>query len=371
MKAGLYLRQKIDFVKKLEDLPIFLLLAVVSTCCFGFLILYSASNNLQPWLYKQIINFCIFFPCAIILAFIDLKTIFNLSYFFYFVTLLLLIGVEAFGTSAMGAKRWIDFGLLKIQPSELIKPALVLMIARYCHRLQAYEIDKLSKLLPLLFAIFLPVILVIKQPDLGTGMIILIVAAIMLFAAGVSIKKFIITGMGIIGFLPVVWTLMHEYQKKRVLIFFDPGRDPLGAGYNIIQSKIAVGSGGLLGKGLTQGTQSGLDFLPEHQTDFIFATLAEELGFAGAAVLLILYGIITFFSLSIVFNCKTIFARMLVLGITATFFCHIFVNISMVIGILPVVGVPLPFISYGGTMMASMLLGFGLVMNAHMHQRNF
>jgi rod shape determining protein RodA len=218
-------------------------------------------------------------------------------------------------------------------------------------------------ILPLIASI-IPIALVIKQPDLGTGIITLIVVCFMFFAAGVKRIYFIISGVAGLAAMPAIWFMLYDYQRSRILTFIDPEADPLGKGYNIIQSKIAIGSGGLFGKGLLSGTQGPLSFLPEYETDFIFSFLTEELGFIGGIMLLVLYSLIIISSLSVAINCRSKFAKLLTIGIVTLFFCHIFINIAMVMGLLPAVGVPLPLISYGRTMMVSMLLGFGLIMNA-------
>ena len=210
--------------------------------------------------------------------------------------------------------------------------------------------------------------MIIKQPDLGTGMIILIIASFIFFAAGVGIKKFLIVFAGLCAFMPILWAFLREYQKKRILVFLNPELDPLGSGYNIVQSKISIGSGGLFGKGIGSGTQSQLHFLPEHQTDFIFASLSEDFGFLGGIILLTLYSLIIYVSIGIAINSKSVFGKLLAIGVISMFFSHIFINIGMVMGLVPVVGVPLPLISYGGTMMGSMLGGFALVMNVHINQ---
>ncbi|MGI4776436.1 MAG: FtsW/RodA/SpoVE family cell cycle protein, partial [Janthinobacterium lividum] len=241
-------------------------------------------------------------------------------------------------------------------------------LSRFFHHMKTEDFTKTSKIFVALFAVIIPVILIIKQPDLGTGLILLIVAIIMFFSSGIQVWKFIVFATGVVFCLPIIWHMMYEYQRKRVLMFLNPEQDPLGAGYNIIQSKIAIGSGGLFGKGLTKGTQSHLDFLPEHQTDFIFASLAEELGFVGCLFLLILYTMIILICLAIAINCKNIFGKFVVIGMASILFSHVFINIAMVMGLLPVVGVPLPFMSYGGTMMASMLVGMGFVMNVAVHK---
>jgi len=360
-----------SYFNKLKKLPVTMIFIMSIICFIGFIALYSASDsNIHPWAYKQIINFCIFLPIAIIISVIDLKIIFKFSYLFYFSIIILLLGIELFGHISMGAKRWIDLGFIRLQPSEPAKLAIVLMLARYFHELKSENVLKFKHIILPIFTVFIPTILIIKQPDLGTGIVTIIVAATLFFVAGIRIWYFIIAGALSIISLPIIWNIMHDYQKNRVLVFLNPEKEPLGAGYNIIQSKIAIGSGGLFGKGLAAGTQSHLAFLPEHQTDFIFATLAEEFGFTGGLILLLLYSILIFISLMIAVNCKTTFGKLVVIGVTTILFSHVFINISMVMGMLPVVGVPLPFVSFGGTMMASMLLGFGLIMNAEIHKNS-
>lgn len=352
--------------KTLEKLPKALLISVIITCLYGFLILYSAGhNNLFPWAYKQLINFAIFIPVMLLITNLNIRTIYNYSYIFYFFILFLLILVELFGYKAMGATRWLVIGGLRIQPSELAKIAVVLFLSRYFSDISYEKVTKIRYLIIPTIAVLLQVGLVIKQPDLGTGMVLLIVSASMFYISGVKNWKFVVLFF-IIGFSsPFIWANLHDYQKKRVEVFLNPENDPLGSGYNIIQSKIAIGSGGLLGNGLGKGSQAHLSFLPERQTDFIFSCLAEDLGFVGVFVLFLLYFLIIYFSMSISANSRSLYAKILTAGITSIFFAHIFVNIGMVSGVLPVVGIPLPLISYGGTIMASILMGFGIIMNVH------
>jgi rod shape determining protein RodA len=363
-------RSKNHTLGKLRKIPILLPTIISIICIYGFIVLYSAAGgNIMPWAYKQMIIFCIFMPIAFFIALVDVRLIYNLSYYLYFFVLLLLFFVEIAGKTAMGATRWIDFGILRLQPSEPAKIVIVLMLAKYFH-----DITKLNSnnfiwniLIPLM-AVLLPVMLIIKQPDLGTGIVTLLVAILMFVAVGTRSIYFIVSGIiGLIS-LPIIWRFLHNYQKNRILIFIDPEKDPLGAGYNIIQSKIAIGSGGLFGKGFLHGTQSHLSFLPEYQTDFIFAFLTEELGFVGGIILLFLYMLVIINSLAIAMICRSIFGKLIVVGITSIFFYHIFINIGMVMGLMPVVGVPLPLVSYGGTMMVSMLIGLGLIMNAAVNQ---
>ncbi len=351
-------------------LPIALFLLIFLNSLYGILILYSAGfNNFEPWAFKQMLNFLIFFPIMLVVAMIDIKLIYRFSYLSYLIVLALLVAVHFFGHTAMGAKRWLGFAGFRIQPSELAKIAMVLFLARYFHTMKAENITKIWHLIPAVIAVILPMILIVKQPDLGTAIVILGVSIMIFFAAGVKFWKFITLFIGIIISFPIIWMNMHEYQKKRIEVFLDPDQDRLGSSYNIIQSKIAIGSGGFWGNGLGKGTQSHLSFLPEHQTDFIFACLSEDLGFVGGFILLLIYGLIIYLSTAIAINAKSMFTRILVVGITSIYFFHIFINIGMVTGIMPVVGIPLPLISYGGTMVGSILVGFGFVMNAHINQR--
>ena len=361
---------KEKFLKKIGQIPLSLPLFVSLVCIYGFILLYSAAEgSIEPWASKQIVIFCIFMPISILIAMLDLRLIYRFSYLLYIFTLVLLVIVEFTGKSVMGATRWINFGIFTVQPSELVKIAVVLMLAKYFHESAKYNLNGYGIFFPIIASI-IPIALVIKQPDLGTGIITMIVVIVMFFAAGIKWIYFVVSGLLGLTAMPLAWLMMHNYQRNRILTFLDPERDPLGAGYNIIQSKIAIGSGGLFGKGLLSGTQSQLSFLPEHQTDFIFAFLTEELGFVGGFILLILYSMLLVSSLSVAINCRSEFAKLMTVGITTLFFRHVFINIAMVMGLLPVVGVPLPLVSYGRTMMVSMLVGFGLIMNAAVNQRS-
>lgn len=357
------------YFSKFKKLPKLLLLLIVITCCYGFAILYSAGDmQLYPWAFKQIINFLIFFPVMIIIALMDLRILYKYSYLFYFTIVILLILVALFGHTAMGAKRWLSIGSFRIQPSEPAKIAIVLFLARYFNDIKYENIKNIKYIIPAVMGILFPAALIIKQPDLGTGMVTLFVSSAILLASGLRIWKFAAVGIILTLSAPIIWSNLHNYQKERVLVFISPEHDKLGSGYNIIQSKIAIGSGGLMGKGFGEGTQSHLSFLPEHQTDFIFACLAEDFGLLGTTILLILYSLIIISSLSISVDSKIPFAKLVTVGITAIFFSHVFINVGMVTGLLPVVGIPLPLISYGGTMMASMLIGFGVIMNVHVNR---
>lgn len=318
--------------------------------------------------HKQILYYITFLPIGILLALVDIRYIYKYSYILYFIVCVVLVMVEIAGYKVMGARRWIGISALRIQPSEVAKISVILMLARYFHDISAYKLKKIQYSIVPLLLIAIPITLVIKQPDLGTGIIILLITASMFFAAGITLWIFIITFIAGIILLPIIWNLLHNYQKKRIKVFLNPELDPLGSGYNIIQSKVAIGSGGLSGKGFAQGTQSHLNFLPEPQTDFIFACLGEEFGFIGGFLLLTLYFIIICYSLVVAINVRNTFSKLVAIGIASMLFWHVFINIAMVTGLLPVVGIPLPLISYGGTIIASTLLGIGLVMNSYVNK---
>jgi rod shape determining protein RodA len=268
----------------------------------------------------------------------------------------------------MGAQRWIDLGIINLQPSEVMKIALVLALARYFHGLATEDVGRPLKLVVPTVIVLTPVALVLKQPDLGTAMMLLLAGAAVFFAAGVRIWMFAVVLATGLAALPVGWEFLHDYQRRRVLTFLEPEGDPLGAGYHILQSKIALGSGGLFGKGLLQGTQSHLNFLPEKQTDFIFTMLAEEFGLVGSLAMLAIYTIILAHCFAIALSAKSQFGRLVAIGIATTFFLYLFINMAMVMGLIPVVGVPLPLVSYGGTAIVSLMLGFGLVMCVYVHR---
>ena len=355
--------------RKLYDLPYSLLFLIFSICVCSIAVLYSAGGgNMHPWAFKQAMFCILFFPIMIIIAVTDIKVIYNLTYLCFIGAVISLILVAIAGHTAMGAKRWIKIASFSFQPSELAKIASILMLARYFHDAQSEDIGRIKIVMVPVLLMLVPIGLIIKQPDLGTGMILLFTTAALLFAAGARIWKFISVGLGALVAMPFLWGMLHAYQKKRVYIFLNPESDPLGSGYNIIQSKIAIGSGGIFGKGYTKGTQSQLRFLPEHQTDFIFPTFAEETGFIGGIILLLLYAAIIILSSLIAVQAKSVFAKLTATGIGALFFCHIFINMAMVMGMLPVVGIPLPLVSYGGTMVGSMFIAFGILMNIYIHR---
>ena len=346
-----------------------LIALITAVACVGFLTLYSAARGqIEVWALKQMMRFALGMVILFIVAMIDIRFWMRQAYTLYLFAMVLLVAVQIRGTIGMGAQRWIDLGFIQIQPSEIMKIALVLTLARYFHGATYQEVGRPLFLIPPLIMVLAPVGLVLKQPDLGTGMMLMMSSGAMFFLAGVRLWKFGVLIAGGLAVVPVAWNFLHDYQRKRLVIFLNPDEDPLGAGYHITQSKIALGSGGLLGKGFMQGTQSRLDFLPEKQTDFIFTMFAEEWGMIGGLVLLVLYVLLVAYGYAIALRCRSQFGRLVALGITTTFFLYFFINTAMVMGLVPVVGVPLPLISYGGTSMLSLLFGFGLVMSAYIHR---
>lgn len=354
----------------LKLVPWFMVLIITLISSIGFVLMYdAASGSMEPWASKQISFFLIFSTLMLAIGLVELKIIYQFAYVFYGITLLLLILVEIFGHNAMGATRWVNLGFMKLQPAEPMKLAIILALARYFHALSYQDILQIRSLIIPIIMLLAPALLIIKQPDLGTGIITLMVGAIMFFIAGVRMWKFVLSFVVILGYLPITWHYLYDYQKQRILIFFDPESDPLGDGYNIIQSKIAIGSGGLFGKGMMFGSQAQLQFLPEHQTDFIFPMFAEEFGFVGALLIIFLYFILIVYGTGIALNCKSHFGKLLAYGVVSMFSVHVFINMGMVMGLLPVVGVPLPLLSYGGTIMATILIAFGLLINVHLNSR--
>lgn len=365
--------EKISTLQKIDRLNWLLITLIISLAFIGFIMLYSAGGgSFRPWLIRQFGFFCLFFPLMIFIAVTDIKIWFKLSYLFYAValTLVLLVDIiDGIGHNAMGATRWFKIGPIKIQPSEIMKVCTVFALAKYYYNIEVGSIDKNKHLIIPLLIILAPVVLIFLQPDLGTATILLMVGISILFLAGVGIGKFIFAGMVTLISIPFIWIFfLHDYQKKRVLTFLNPNEDPLGSGYNIIQSKIAIGSGGMFGKGLLNGTQGQLDFLPEKQTDFIFTMLAEELGFIGATITIVICCIIVGICIHIANNTKHKYGKLFIMGVVNIFFIHMFINMGMVMGVIPVVGAPLPFVSYGGTIMGAMMIGFGMVLNIDLNR---
>jgi rod shape determining protein RodA len=347
----------------LGRVPWGIVLVVTALAGFGCIILYSAAGgSLSPWALKHGLRFAILMTVSIGIALVKPERWLALAWPIYGAVLVGLIGVELLGRVGGGSQRWLDLGFIQLQPSEFMKIAVVMVLARYYHFLpRGYE-TRLNALLPALALIALPAALVMLQPDLGTALSITFGGIMVMFLAGVRLWLFVGAGVAAIGAMPLVWSLLHDYQKKRVLIFLDPATDPRGAGYHITQSKIAIGSGGFSGKGYLAGTQSHLDYLPELQTDFIFATMAEEWGFLGGLFIIVLYGTVLAWGISTALKARGQFQRLLAMGLTMTLFFYLAINMMMVMGLAPVVGIPLPLISYGGSAMMTVLVLLGLIM---------
>ena len=369
MKIAYSETTKLSLTYKLKRINYGLIILVTACCSIGFAMLYSAAGgDIEPWAQRHLIRYFVGLLGIIILGLINIRLFFKGAYIFYGVSLMLLVFVELAGEVGMGAQRWIDFGVIRLQPSELMKISVVIVLARYFHIRSFQEIGNPLHLAIPAFLILVPVALVIKQPDLGTALMMALSGLVIFFIAGVRIWKFILLFLGGVALVPIIWQFLLEYQKKRILTFLSPEIDPLGAGYHLMQSKIALGSGGLYGKGFIQGSQSHLNFLPEIQTDFIFTMLAEEFGLLGGLVVLLLFFLISCYGLILSFFMASKFARFLTIGMITTLFFYVFINIGMVMGLLPIVGVPLPFISYGGSALLTSMTAIGLIISCHVHR---
>ena len=338
----------------------------------GFVILYSAGRgNIDSFSIRQIERFLFFLPFFCLIICIDIKFIFKYIYLSYLMGIILLIYAEFAGNEVLGAKRWVTIVGVNIQPSEVMKIAIILTLAKYFHNIHIYNLNKIIHLMVPIIAIMIPTILILKQPDLGTTLILVSTGLAIMFCAGITMWFFGLSIAGIFLMLPIIWTSLKSYQQQRVLTFLNPDQDPLGSGYNIIQSKIAVGSGGLFGKGFLSGSQSQLSFLPESETDFIFTIISEEFGFIGAMIVILLFLTLFMRCLILCGRCKHQFGKLVILGISVFLFLHFFINIAMVIGLLPVVGAPLPFISYGGTMIIILMIAIALILNMDINKEKF
>ncbi|MBE0555425.1 MAG: rod shape-determining protein RodA [Rhodobacteraceae bacterium] len=353
-----------------------LVLVVTAVAAIGWLMLYSiAGGNIETWSEPQMKRYVLGLVMMFAIAFTPIWFWRSMSGLGYGIAMVLLLVVEFFGTVGMGAQRWIDLGFMRLQPSELMKVTLVMMLAMYYDWLDDKKVSRpLWVLIPVVL-IVVPTVLVLMQPNLGTSIMLIAAGGAVMFAAGVSLWYFagvlsLVGGAVTAVFMSrgTPWQLLHDYQYRRIDTFLDPSADPLGAGYNIIQAKIALGSGGWAGKGFMQGTQSRLNFLPEKHTDFIFTTLGEEFGFVGAFSLLVLYALILVFLLVAAMQNKDRFSQLVIIGVAANFFLYLAVNLSMVMGMAPVVGVPLPLLSYGGSATLMIMISFGLVQSAIVHR---
>ena len=364
-------RRTLSIAEKLFEINWGLVMLITVIACVGFAMLYSvAGGHFEPWAGAQIVRFIIGLGLLVAVACIDIRIWMDLAYPAYIVALLLLVATTIAGhVGGLGAQRWIELGPLQLQPSELMKITLVLALARYLHGLSVEEVSSPLKLPIPLAMIGIPAVLVLLQPNLGTATILAVDGVSLLFLAGLSWWWIGPAVAGVLGSVPIAWQFMHGYQKQRVLTFLNPASDALGAGWNISQAEIALGSGGLTGKGLEQGTQSRLNFLPEKHTDFIAATLGEELGFVGFVALLLLFAVVIGYGIRIAMASRSQFGRIVAMGVTLNFFFYIMINAAMVMGLIPVVGIPMPLVSYGGTAMLTVMFGFGLLMSVHVHRQ--
>ena len=364
-----YTTHRLTVRQKIRQLNWGLIFVLTATAAIGVAMLYSAGDgSWTPWAVRQALRYAVGICILLAIALIDIRFWWRNSFVIYGLLLCLLISVEIIGSISMGAQRWINLGLIRLQPSELMKVALIVALARYFHGVSIEDSGRLRFICMPLILIGAPAVFVLKQPDLGTAVFIIVTGLAVLFVAGLRLWKFgLVLGIAAAA-IPIVWGTLHRYQQKRILTFLDPESDPLGAGYHIMQSKIALGSGGLTGKGFMLGSQSHLNFLPEKQTDFIFTMVAEEFGLLGGLILLGLYIVMMVYGVFISLNSRSHFGRLLAMGITSMLFLYVFINIAMVMGIVPVVGVPLPLISYGGNAMLSVLIGVGFLINVHIHR---
>ena len=353
---------------KLQSINYPLLGLIITLFFVGLAALYSISNgDFNSWPLKHTQRFILGLIIFFLVIFFDLRLIFGYAYVIFFLSIISLVIIPFFGIESNGATRWINIAGISLQPSEFVKYTLILALAKYFHSINNDSSFIKTLIIPLIITI-VPVLLVITQPDLGTALIILLGGISLFWISGLNYKYFIAGVFLILCSLPVLWQYLKDYQKDRVLTFFNPERDPLGNGYHIMQSKIALGSGGIFGKGYMEGTQSHLNFLPEMQTDFIFTMLGEEFGFIGTLLLLLIYAALIMISIRLALKSRSLFSKYLSLGVCNVFFIYVFVNIGMVTGLLPVVGVPLPFISYGGSSMLAVMFGFGLLMNCYINR---
>ena len=367
-KLGLH-NPNLTFREKLRHLNFTYFVLISLLAVAGVMMLYSAAKGRwDGWAVNHALRFALGFAVMFAASMVDIKLFLRYAYPFYFATLALLIVVEVAGYTGMGATRWIDLKFIKLQPSELMKIALVMALAKYFHTSTLQSIETVRGIVPPLMMALVPAALIMAQPDLGTAMMLLFTTGVILFAVGVQVWKFVALGGMAAVLMPIGWHFLHDYQKLRVLTFLDPERDPLGSGYHIMQSKIALGSGGVFGKGFLKGTQSHLNFLPEKHTDFIFTMLSEEFGLIGGVVIILVNMLILAYSYAFAMRTTSYFGKLLIIGLATNYFLYVFINIAMVLGLLPVVGVPLPLISYGGTVILSVCASFGVIMAVYINK---
>ena len=354
----------------LAKLPWRLIFLVAGIAMIGLLTLYSAAGgSIRPWALKQGITFLVFLCIAVAMSWIKESTIKSFAFPLYGAVLVMLVLVELLGFVTKGAQRWLDIGFIRLQPSEFMKPAIVLVLARFFELLPAGDIRKWRAIWPAALLIGVPALLILVQPDLGTCVMVILGGVTILFIAGVPMRLFLAGAAAIAVAAPIAFSMMHDYQRKRVFIFLDPESDPLGAGYHISQSKIAIGSGGIFGKGFLNGSQSHLDYLPEGHTDFAFATMVEEWGLLGGLLVILAFGAVIRWGMMVSLQAKTRFAQLAAAGLSATIFFYVSINLMMVMGLAPVVGIPLPLVSFGGSAVMTVMLCLGLLMALERQQR--
>ena len=370
MLKNISFTNQLTFFQKLRSLDFILLFCIFFIGLISCLAMYSTDGGEILYHTKNhALRFVIFFILMIFISFFNIKLWHSVAYMVYLVALLLLFWASLYGITASGSQRWINLYFINLQPSELMKIAIILCFAKYYHRAQIQSQNKLTNIIVPIVVLIIPIFLVITQPDLGTSILIALSGIMVLWLAGINIKYFVLAGVTFVISAPFIISFLKPYQKLRILSFFNPDRDPLGAGYQIIQSKIAVGSGGLYGKGFLKGTQGYLEFLPEKHTDFIFTLYSEEFGFVGSIILLLLYAIIIYRIILIGSSSRSYFGKLFCYGFASSIFIYISVNMSMVLGLLPIAGSPLPIMSYGGSSMLATMIGFGVVMSSKIHNK--
>ena len=372
MRDSFFQSKNLTLKEKIFNMDFQLFFLVILLGIISIFAMYStARGNFDYYTKSHLYRFIIFFVIFIISSLLSISFWHRLSYLFYIFVLFLLLGVNFFGVTASGSTRWINLFVFNLQPSELMKVAIIIFLARYYNKIPAEQINSIKFFILPIFVLFIPFMLVVNQPDLGTAMLLLMGGVAVIWLVGVRIKYFMFSSIVMICLAPVAISFLKPYQKSRILTFFNPERDPLGAGYQIIQSKIAVGSGGIFGKGYLNGSQSYLDYLPEKHTDFIFTLFSEEFGFVGSVFLLLIYALIIYRIMAIGTNSRNNFSRLYCYGFAASFFIYVAVNMSMVLGLLPIVGAPLPIMSYGGSSMLAMMVGLGIVMSCKVNSQEY
>ena len=361
---------RLTFFQKIRSIDLILIFCVLILGGISTFAMYSSEGGQMLYYTKShLLRFSVFFVLMIFLSFIRLKFFHSISYFLYFIVLLLLLYASLYGITVSGSQRWINLYFINLQPSELMKIVIILCFAKFYHRMQIDNVNSFRNLIVPIIILIMPMFLVISQPDLGTTILIALSGIVVIWLSGVNIKYFISSFIVLVIATPFFISFLKPYQKLRILTFFDPEKDPLGAGYQIIQSKIAVGSGGFSGKGFLQGTQSYLEFLPEKHTDFIFTLFSEEFGFVGSIGLLLVYSILIYRIIYIGSISRNFFSKLFCYGYGSSIFIYIAVNMSMVLGLLPIVGSPLPIMSYGGSSMLATMVGLGVVLSSKIYHR--